>query len=45
MGQRVYGRSKLPSLQGARLKKEALYFKINEASIADLSQLDIDHLA
>ena len=31
--------------KGARLKKEALYFKINEASIADLSNLDIDHLA
>jgi excinuclease ABC subunit A len=30
---------------GDRLKKEALHFKINEASIADLSALDIDHLA
>lgn len=30
---------------GERLKKEALYFKIDGASIADLSNLDIDHLA
>jgi len=30
---------------GDRLKKEALHFKINEASIADLSAMDIDHLA
>lgn len=30
---------------GHRLKKEALHFKINEASIADLSSMDIDHLA
>ncbi len=31
--------------KGERLKKEALYFKINEASISDLSNMDIDHLA
>ncbi len=30
---------------GDRLKKEALHFKINEASIADLSAMDISHLA
>ncbi|MGI9531574.1 excinuclease ABC subunit UvrA [Lutimonas sp.] len=30
---------------GGRLKKEALYFKINNQSIADLSGMDIDHLA
>lgn len=30
---------------GGRLKKEALYFKINDQSIADLSNMDIDHLA
>ena len=29
---------------GDRLKKEALYFKINEESIAELSGMDIDHL-
>ena len=34
-----------PVCKGDRLKKEALYFKINEASIADLSDMDIDHLA
>jgi excinuclease ABC subunit A len=34
-----------PVCKGDRLKKEALYFKINDASIADLSGLDIDHLA
>jgi len=31
--------------KGDRLKKEALYFKINEKSIAELSGMDIDHLA
>lgn len=30
---------------GGRLKKEALHFKVNEASIMDLSHMDIDHLA
>ena len=30
---------------GDRLKKEALYFKINGKSIAELSAMDIDHLA
>ena len=30
---------------GDRLKKEALHFKINQASIADLSAMDISHLA
>lgn len=31
--------------KGSRLKKEALFFKINELSIADLSKKDIVHLA
>ena len=31
--------------KGDRLKKEALYFKVNEKSIAELSGMDIDHLA
>ena len=31
--------------KGGRLKKEALHFIINEASIADLSEMDISHLA
>lgn len=30
---------------GARLKKESLYFKINNKNIAELAQLDIDELA
>ena len=30
---------------GGRLKKEALHFKVNNLSIADLSNLDISHLA
>ena len=34
-----------PVCKGARLKQEALHFKINKASIADLSSLDISHLA
>lgn len=29
---------------GSRLKKEALYFKINEKNIADLAQMDIEEL-
>ena len=33
-----------PSCNGSRLKKEALYFKINNCSIADLTQMDLDHL-
>ena len=34
-----------PECLGSRLKKEALYFKINEKNIADLSQMDISELA
>jgi len=34
-----------PSCEGKRLKKEALYFKINEKNISDLAQMDIDELA
>ncbi|WP_396153600.1 excinuclease ABC subunit UvrA [Flavobacterium sp.] len=34
-----------PDCHGSRLKKEALYFKINEKNIADLSQMDISELA
>lgn len=30
---------------GDRLKKEALHFKINKSSIADLANMDLDHLA
>lgn len=33
-----------PDCKGSRLKKEALYFKINEKNIADLSQMDITEL-
>ncbi len=33
------------SCSGRRLKKEALYFKINNKSIADLAQMDITELA
>jgi excinuclease ABC subunit A len=33
------------SCQGARLKKEALYFKINNQNIANLAHLDISELA
>jgi len=33
------------SCEGKRLKKEALYFKINEKNISDLAQMDIDELA
>ncbi len=33
------------SCVGKRLRKEALHFRIDGASIADLSALDIDHLA
>ncbi len=34
-----------PVCHGSRLKKEALHFKIDNQSIADLSSLDISHLA
>ncbi len=34
-----------PVCHGSRLKKEALHFKIDNKSIADLSSLDISHLA
>ena len=33
-----------PDCEGSRLKKEALYFKINEKNISDLSHLDISDL-
>ena len=33
-----------PECKGSRLKKEALYFKINDLNIADLSQMDISEL-
>ncbi len=33
-----------PDCHGSRLKKEALYFKINKLNIADLSQMDISEL-
>jgi excinuclease ABC subunit A len=35
---------KCPVCEGSRLKKESLYFKINEQSIADLSGMDISDL-
>ncbi|NND16076.1 MAG: excinuclease ABC subunit UvrA, partial [Eudoraea sp.] len=34
-----------PECQGARLRKESLYFRINEHNIAELSQMDIEELA
>ncbi|MEX0315248.1 MAG: excinuclease ABC subunit UvrA [Allomuricauda sp.] len=34
-----------PSCQGARLRKESLYFKIGEKNIAELAHLDIAELA
>uniref|UniRef100_UPI00374D3F27 excinuclease ABC subunit UvrA n=1 Tax=Flavobacterium sp. TaxID=239 RepID=UPI00374D3F27 len=33
-----------PTCEGSRLKKESLYFKINEQNIADLSNMDISDL-
>jgi excinuclease ABC subunit A len=33
-----------PSCQGSRLKKEALYFKIHQKNIGELSSMDIDEL-
>jgi excinuclease ABC subunit A len=35
---------KCPECEGTRLKKEALFFKINEQNIADLSGMDISDL-
>ncbi len=34
-----------PECHGARLKKEALYFKINDKNIAELAEMDIVNLA
>ncbi len=34
-----------PTCNGSRLKKESLYFKINDKNIADLSSMDISELA
>lgn len=34
-----------PECNGSRLKKEALFFKINEKNISDLANMDIDQLA
>lgn len=34
-----------PDCEGSRLKKESLYFKVNNKSIADLAQMDISELA
>lgn len=34
-----------PACHGTRLKKESLYFKINDKNIADLSQMDVSDLA
>jgi excinuclease ABC subunit A len=33
-----------PSCDGARLKKDSLWFKVNEKNISELSQLDLDRL-
>jgi len=33
-----------PACEGARLKKESLWFKVNEKNISDLSQQDLDKL-
>jgi excinuclease ABC subunit A len=33
-----------PACEGARLKKESLWFKVNERNISDLSQQDLDKL-
>ena len=35
----------MSNLQGSRLKKESLYFKINSKNIAELSQMDVVDLA
>ena len=34
-----------PSCKGSRLKKESLYFKINDKNIGELTQMDIEELA
>ena len=36
---------KCPSCQGARLKEEALFFKIHDKNIAELAQFDIQELS
>ncbi|MGB5944267.1 MAG: excinuclease ABC subunit UvrA [Leeuwenhoekiella sp.] len=34
-----------PECEGTRLRKESLYFRVGEKSIADLANMDISHLA
>lgn len=41
---RYRGKTKCPSCNGTRLRKEATYVKINEKSISDLVDLPIDNL-
>ncbi len=36
---------KCPTCEGARLRKESLYFKVGEKNIAELAQMDITELA
>ena len=38
-------KKKCPECEGARLRKESLYFKVNERNIAELAQMDIEELA
>ncbi len=41
---RYRGRTRCPECEGGRLRKEALYIKVGDATIADLVELPIDEL-
>ena len=45
MGAEIYDIETLHSCNGARLKKESLWFKVNGRNIAELSNMNLDNLA
>ena len=44
MGRKIYGVKNLSTCNGARLKKESFWFKIDEKNIAELSEMNLDKL-
>ncbi len=44
MGGTIYGTEKVPECKGARLRKESLWFKVDNKNISELSELNLDKL-
>jgi excinuclease UvrABC ATPase subunit len=44
MGRKIHGAEDLYTCEGARLKKESLWFKVDEKNIAELSNMNLDKL-